>query len=81
LIGCIPHAIIITVSSINGDHALIIWPAVYFSSTFIVGGGSFSNLQMLLGFQNLRKITSETIEPIPAITSGRAGPRKFEENH
>ena len=72
---------IINVNNINGDQALIIWPVVYFSSMFIVGAGSLGNLQVFFGFQNFKKIMRHRIEPIPAITSGRAGPKKFEANH
>jgi hypothetical protein len=72
---------IMIVSSINGDQALIICPVVYFSSTLIVGAGSFANLQTVFGFQNFKKTMRQIMEPIPAITSGSAGPIKFDEDH
>ena len=76
-----PHAMIMMVSRMNGDQALRICPLVYLFSTAMVGSTSFSNRQMVLGFQNLRKIMRLMMEPTPAITSGNAGPRKFEVNH
>src|SRR5260221_8713546 len=79
--GRIPHVMIMIVNKINGEQALIIWPAVYFFSTSMVGTGSLGNLQIFFGFQNFKKMTRHKIEQIPASTSGRAGPRKFEVNH
>src|SRR5665647_993188 len=79
--GDIPQAITIIVKSIKGAHAVIIWLVVYLCATMMVGGGSLTNLQVFFGFQNLKKIIRLTIEPTPAMMSGRAGPRKFEQNH
>jgi hypothetical protein len=71
----------ITVNNTNGDHALKICTAEYSVSRCIVGAGSLGKRQVFLGFQNFKKMIKEIIEPIPAITSGRAGPKKLEENH
>ena len=79
--GCNPHNMIITVNNINGDHARIIFPVEYFFSTFIVGAGSFGKRQVFFGFHNFRNMVRQRIEVTPAITSGSAGPRKFEVNH
>ena len=63
------------VNKINGDHALTICPVEYPISVLIVGAGSLGNLQVVLGFQNLKNMIRHTMEPMPAITSGNAGPR------
>src|SRR6476660_841046 len=69
---------IIIVSKMKGDQALMICGELYFFSRSMVGSGSLGNLQIFLGFQNFKKMIRHKMELVPAITSGREGPRRFE---
>ena len=69
------------VNNIKGDQALKISPGEYLIWVLIVASSSCGKRHMDLGFQNLRQIIRQTIEPIPAMISGKAGPRKLEVDH
>src|SRR5689334_4998171 len=82
-----PQAIIMMVSTMNGDHALMISAVEYnlppsvCLAAVIACAGSSANRQVFFGFQYFKKITRQMIEPMPAMTSGNDGPTKLDEKN
>ena len=70
-----PQAIMKMVMTIKGDHARKTCAGEYFNCASIVCGGSSLKRQLLFGFQNFRKTMRQTMEAMPAITSGSMGPK------
>src|SRR5208282_2575666 len=65
----------------KGAHALKTCPPVHPSFPLPQAAASWSNVQLSLGCQNLRKNVRQRIEVMDARISGSKGPRKLEDKY